>query len=275
MFAEQCNRIVTNLYNNMVQETENKDVRSKKDLLIERMQGSYPEQDFSDEEGLYGAVMGDYENMEGQLSKHKEIDEQMTGMFESNPQFAGMFLSALNGDRNPVISMIETYGDDFRSFLDDPENAEAIAEANASFVERMNKEKDLESTYEKNLEQSLKIAEEIEAAGEYTSEQIDLAFKAVLDDANRAIMGEINAEMLETKLKGLNHDADIQEAVDEATIKTKNQKIDVKKKSLRDELPMIDGKGAAPMEDRRTKEVRALDNLVKKPNIWEGMKRKI
>ena len=38
---------------------------------------------------------------------------------------------------------------------------------------------------------------------------------------------------------------------------------------------MIDGKGAAPMEDRRTKEVRALDNLVKKPNIWEGMKRKI
>ena len=58
MFAEQCNRIVTNLYNNMVQETENKDVRSKKDLLLERMQSSYPEQDFSDEEGLYGGGNG-------------------------------------------------------------------------------------------------------------------------------------------------------------------------------------------------------------------------
>lgn len=257
----------------MEQEPEIKDNRSKKDLLLERIKGVYPESDFSDENNLYGTIMGDYDNMEGQLSRHKEIDEKMTGMFETNPQFAGMFLSALSGDRNPVISMIETYGDDFRSFLDDPENAESIAEANASFVERMNKEKDLEMTYEKNLEQSLKIAEEFEAAGNYTSEQIDLAFKAVLDDANRAIMGEINAEMLETKLKGLNHDSDIQEAVDEATIKTKNQKIEAKKKSLRDELPMIDGKGAAPEEDRRSKEARALDSLVKKPNIWEGIKR--
>ena len=62
-----------------------------------------------------------------------------------------MFLSALNGDRNP-LSMIETYGDDFRSFLDDPENTESIAEANAKFVERLNSEKDLEAIrYEKNL----------------------------------------------------------------------------------------------------------------------------
>ena len=257
----------------MVQGSDNIDVKSKKDMLLERMKSTYPDMDYSDEDGLYGAIMDDYENMEGQLSKHKEVDDRMTEMFEKDPQFAGMFLSALNGDRNPVLSMIQTYGDDFRAYLDDPENAEAIAEANASFVERMNKEKDLEATYEQNLEQSLKIAEELEASGEYTSEQVDMAFKAVLDDANRAIMGEINREMLETKLKGLNHDNDIQEAVEEATVRTKNQKIDLKKKSLKDELPMIDGKGTQQVVDNRSKEARALDSLVNKNNVWEGIKR--
>lgn len=257
----------------MAKETENKDVKSKRDLLLERMQSRYPDTDFADEEALYGTVMHDYDDLESTVSKHKEIDDRMTSMFETNPQFAGMFLSVLNGDKNPVLQMIETYGDDFRSYLDDPENTEAIAEANANFVERLNAEKELEAKYEQNLEQSLKIAEELEAAGEYTSEQIDMAFKAVLDDANRAIMGEINQEMLMTKLKGLNHDNDIQEAVDEATVRTKNQKIEAKKKDLKDELPMMDGKGAPPVVDNRSDGVRALDHLVKKPDIWKGMKR--
>lgn len=258
----------------MNKETDNNEVKSKRDLLLARMQEKYPDNDFSDDDGLYGAVMGDYDNYEETIAKHKEVDDKLGGMFESNPQFAGMFLSALNGDRNPVLSMIEAYGDDFRSFLDDPENAESIAEANAKFVERLNSEKELEATYEKNLEQSLMIAEELEASGPYEREQIDMAFKAVLDDANKAIMGEINAEMLETKLKGLNHDNDIQEAVDEATIRTKNQKIEAKKKTLKDELPMIDGKGSSQAEDRRSPTVKQLDYLTKKPDIWKGMQRK-
>lgn len=273
MFASQAKVIVNNIHNDMAKETDNKDIKSKRDLLIERMQGKYPDMDFTDEDGLYGAIMGDYDSYESTIAKHKEVDDKLSGMFENNPQFAGMFLSALNGDRNPVLSMIETYGEDFRSYLDDPENAESIAEANAKFVERLNGEKELEAKYEANLEQSLKIADEIEASGEYSREQVDLAFKAVLDDANRAIMGEINQDMLMTKLKGINHDNDIQEAVEEATVRAKNQKIDVKKKNLKDELPMIDGKGAAPVEDRRSSAAKHLDYLVKKPDIWEGMKR--
>lgn len=257
----------------MDKETDTNEVKSKRDLLLERMQEKYPDTDFSDDDGLYGAVMGDYDNYEATIAKHKEVDDKLGGMFESNPQFAGMFLSALNGDRNPVLSMIETYGDDFRSYLDDPENAESIAEANAKFVERLNSEKELEATYEKNLEQSLMIAEELEASGPYEREQIDMAFKAVLDDANKAIMGEINAEMLETKLKGLNHDNDIQEAVDEATIRTKNQKIEAKKKTLKDELPMIDGKGTDVASDRRHPAIERLDQITGRPDIWKDLKR--
>ena len=153
----------------MAKETENKEVKTKRDILLERMRGKYPDRDFSDDDGLYDAVIGDFDDYESTVAKHKEVDDKLSGMFESNPQFAGMFLSALNGDRNPVLSMIETYGDDFRSYLDDPENAESIAEANAKFVERLNGEKELEAKYEANLEQSLKIADEIEASGDRKS----------------------------------------------------------------------------------------------------------
>ena len=86
-------------------------------------------------------------------------------------------------------------------------------------------------------------------------------------------MGEINRGYAETKLKGINYDNDVQEAVEEATVRTKNQKIDAKRKSLKDELPMIDGKGTAQVEDRRSSAAKHLDYLVKKPNIWDGMKR--
>jgi len=257
----------------MNKETDTNEVKSKRDLLLARMQEKYPDTDFSDDDRLYEAVMGDYDNYEATIAKHKEVDDKLGGMFESNPQFAGMFLSALNGDRNPVLSMIETYGDDFRAYLDDPENAESIAEANAKFVERLNSEKDLEATYEKNLEQSLMIAEELETSGPYKREQIDMAFKAVLDDASKAIMGEITAEMLETKLKGLNHDNDIQEAVEEATIRTKNQKIEAKKKTLKDELPMIDGKGTDVASDRRDPVIKRLDQITSRPDIWKDLKR--
>lgn len=257
----------------MNKETDTNEVKSKRDLLLARMKEKHPDADFSDDDRLYEAVMDDYDNYEAVIAKHKEVDDKLGGMFESNPQFAGMFLSALNGDRNPVLSMIETYGDDFRAYLDDPENAESIAEANAKFVERLNSEKDLEATYEKNLEQSLMIAEELETSGPYKREQIDMAFKAVLDDASKAIMGEITAEMLETKLKGLNHDNDIQEAVEEATIRTKNQKIEAKKKTLKDELPMIDGKGTDVASDRRDPVIKRLDQITSRPDIWKDLKR--
>lgn len=255
----------------MNENIDNQPEKSKRDLLMERMSGKYPDRDFSDDNELYGAALDDYNSYEEELSRSKEVDQKMTSMFNENPQFAGMFLSALES-KNPVLTLIENYGDDFRAFLEDPANAEQLAEANQSYVERVGREKELEETYQANLEKSVQVAEDLEKSGKYTSEQIDEAFAKIFDDAQRALMGEITPEMLEEKLKGLSYDTDIAEAAEIAEVKGKNAKIEAKKKELKNELPMIEGKGA-PAAKPENKTLKSLDKVAKRPDIWQGMKR--
>lgn len=245
--------------------------KTKRDLLLERMSGKYPDKNFEDENELFGAVLDDADGYEEELSRSREVDGRMTSMLSDNPQFAGMLLSALNSE-NPILSLIKEYGDDFRSFLDDPENAEKIAEANKSHIDRLSKEKELETTYEANLEKSVQVADELEGEGVYSSEQIDEAFAKIFDDAQKALMGEVTREMLEEKLKGLSYDTDVKEAATEGEIKGRNAKIEAKKKNLKDELPIIEGKGAAAAKPEN-KTLKSLDRVAKNRDIWQGMKR--
>lgn len=253
---------------------ENEEVMSYRDKLMERAQGKYPDRDFSDDEGLFGALSDDLDDYEGQLSRNKEVDQQLTDRFENDPQFAGMFLSIMSGEgKNPVVSMIETYGDQFRDFLDDPENAEDIAEANATFVERLGKEKELTSTYEANIEKSITVADELQESGGYTDEQITEAFNAILEDANRAILGEITQEMLEVKLKGMSYDEDVDNAANDAEVKGRNEKIELKKKDLKNEVPMIDGNRSAQPKRPKNPTLDSLDEMTGGGSIWDGLKR--
>lgn len=248
----------------------NEEVMSKRQLLTDRMKGKYPDKEFADDEELYGSLYDDFTDYDERIKRNEEVDGQLTGLFNDNPQFATAFLGALSGN-NPVLELVKAYGDDFRTYLEDPENAEQLAEATKSYSDRMSQEKELEAQYQKNLEKSLAIADELQA--QYGEEQIDEAFTAIIEDASRAIMGDITKEMLEMRLKGMNHDADVQEAAQDASVQAKNEKIVAKKKSLKQDLPMIEGKGAAPKR-QIPKSVSSLDRMTKRSdNIYKGMKR--
>lgn len=255
----------------MAELTDNQVEKSKRDMLLERMAGKYPDRDFSDDNELYSAALDDFGQYDEELGRRQKVDEDLGNMFSNNPQFAGMFLSAIES-KNPVVALIEAYGEDFRTYLDDPANAEQLAEANQAYMDRIGKEKDLEATYNANIEASLAVADELEKSGKYNAAQIDEAFKLIFDDAQKAMMGEITAEMLEDKLKGLNYDADVAEAAQIGEVKGKNTKIEAKKKSLKDELPMLEGK-SAPASRPVNKTIRSLDNVANKGDIWKDMKR--
>lgn len=257
-----------------IENIENKEVASKRDLLLNRLKAKYPDREFGNDDELYDTILSDYDNYDNRIQKQDEIDKNMADLFENNPQFAGMFLTVLSDkEKNPVIAMIEAYGDDFRMYLEDPENAEKLAEANKKYMERVGKEKELEEIYQSNIEKSLQIADQVQKEGGYTDEQIDEAFKQIIDDAQKAILGEITQEMLETKLKGLTHDEDVMEAANQAEVKAKNIKIEEKKKNMKEELPMIEGKQASQTKKQENPTIQRLDSLVKKKNIWEGLKR--
>ena len=74
----------------MDKETENKEVKSKeRPSFGEKMQGEGTQRPiFLMKMGYMGQLMGDYDNYEASIAKHKEVDDKLGGMFESNPQFA-------------------------------------------------------------------------------------------------------------------------------------------------------------------------------------------
>ena len=256
-----------------VPENETPAERSKRELLLERMQGRYPDQAFDDDEALYGQALGDMDEYEGRLGKQDEVDRQLTELFESNPMFGSHFMDMLEG-KNPLVSMIEKYGDDLRAALEDPDQAEELAKANESYVQRLGKEKELQESYEANIAKSIEEADALEQSGAYTPEQIDDAFKAILDDATKAIQGEISAEMLEMRLKGVSYDEDIQGATEEATVKAKNEKIEAKKKDLKAELPMIDGGASKPAKKQSNPTLDSLDRMTGSRDMWADLKPK-
>lgn len=252
---------------------ENEKVKSKREAFLERFKNKRPDVDVDDEEALWGAISDDTDDMSGRLSRQEEIDRAMSDRFENDPSFGGFFLDALGG-KSPVVAFIERYGEDIRNYLDDPEKAEELAEANRKYLERISQESELETQYNTNLEASLAVAEELEKEG-YNEDQINQAFEAVLTDAQKAILGEITREMLETKLKGLNYDNDIAEAEQVAEVRGKNTKIEEKMKKLSPDEnlpPMIEGKGTASTPKKGNKTTDALDRLTRKPNIFEGIK---
>ena len=119
----------------------------------------------------------------------------------------------------------------------------------------------------------------MQQAGGYTDEQMDVAFKAILDDATRAIMGEITAEMLDMKLKGMNYDVDVAEAEHLGEVRGKNTTIEAKKKALQgsaDVPPMIEGKsgGVSGGEQYIDPKVEKIRQMSKRPDVWKGMVRR-
>jgi len=272
MFAEYNNEI--NFTEDM-EDIEDKEVKSKRQLLEERLKSKYPDKDFSDDESLYDTVATDFDDYDGKISKYNEVDSKMSEKFTNNPALGGLMVDVLGG-KDPIVSVIERYGDDLREYLDDPDKREELAEANKKYVERVGKEKELEAEYEKNLEESIRVADEVQSSGGYTDDQVNEAFNMVLMDAQNAILGKIDATMLETKLKGLSHDVDVQEAAEEAEVRGKNTKIEAKKKSLKEDQNMpavLQGKSSAAPKAVRP-EIEALDKAAPNLNVFKGLKRR-
>lgn len=250
-------------------------VTSAKDKAFERLRGRHQDLNFEDEEQLYGAIDSDYSDFETQLERQRQVDSDMSERFNNDPNFAGFFLDAVSG-KSPLVALIERYGDNFRDILDDPEKVEELAEANKKYLERISKEKELEAQYEKNIETSLAIADELQSEGNYSDEQIDEAYGLILEDAQQAMMGVISKEMLETKLKGLSYDEDVEEAEQVGEARAKNTRFTEKLKGA-NELeklpPMIDGRNAQVSKKEKDPTLESLDKITKKGDIWNGMHR--
>lgn len=229
--------------------TENKHVKSKRDLALERMRNKYPDRDFDDEEIFFGQINDDYDDYDKKLSGYQDREKTFSNMFSSDPRSAA-FLTEWRKGGDPVISLVRQFGTDIKEAIDDPERQEAIAAANKEYVERVAREKELDDEYQSNIAASLKYLDELQQKNGLEDKQVDDAMEFLIGIIKDGILGKFSPESIDMAMKAINHDTDVAMANEEGEIKGRNANIEEKlrKREKSDGTARLEGGKGKPSQ---------------------------
>lgn len=229
-----------------MENTEKQKDATNREVFITRMKTKYPEDDFTDEEVLFGKANADYDENEKSLEQFRKDEKILSDLFTSDPRSAA-FLSSWKSGEDPVVLMIERFGDDFRVALDDPEKADKIKEAQKKYLDRIANEKKLDQEFEGNLKKSLEDLEKYAKDNGLSEDQVEGMYKKLSGIAGDYVSGIITADTWDMVRKAMSHDEDVAVAAQEAEVKAKNAKIgEAKLREAPDVPPALGGQGAVP-----------------------------
>lgn len=250
--------------------TENQQVKSKRESMIERLQSRNPDADYTDDEAIFGAISDDYDKYDNDIAGYQEREKAFSDMFTKDPRSASFLQSWRNGD-DPVLVLVRSFGKDIKDALDDPDRQEEIAAANKEFVERVAKAKELEEQYQQNLAASQETIQQLQEQNSLTDEQVDEALLMLVHNAADIVMGKFTPEALDMAMKAINHDQDVAMAEREGEVRGKNTKAEERlRKPKGDGMPALNGKNGGGGRQTPKRSYGALDNYGEgNKTIWE------
>lgn len=226
----------------MSENVETKQVKSKRDLLKERLHSKYPEKEFSDDEEFYGQISDDFDDSDKKLNDYKEREKTFSDMFTSDPRSASFITDWRNGE-DPVIGLIRRFGPEIKDAIDDPNMQEQIAAANKEYIERLEQSKKLDEEYKQNISETLSYLDKMSEEGQLDDDKIDDAMALLLKIVHEGVAGKFTPETIDMAVKAINHDVDVEDADRAGEVRGRNAKISekLKKASRGDNLPVLDG----------------------------------
>lgn len=234
---------------------DTEEIKSKRDLALDRLRAKYPDEQFDDDDQVFGRINDDYDQYDSELAGYKERESKFSDMFTSDPRSARLMMGWKDGD-DPAVLLIRLYGQDIKEAIDDPDKQEAIAAANKEYMERVAQERQYEEEYSANLVESLSLLEKAQQEKGLSDEQIDDAMAWFIGVAKDAMMGKFSPETIEMIIKAQNYDNDVARAEDVGEIRGKNTKVTetLRKPSRGDGTAQLDGKNGGgrrkpPMPD--------------------------
>ena len=231
---------------------ENKEIKSKRDVMLERLKVRYPDKDFSDEEAVYGQISDDYDEYDNDIEGLKQREATFLELFNKDPKFAQFMAEAANG-ADPWLVVIERLGiDGVMDLMNDPEKKAEYAAKNAEYVARVAKEKELEAEYEANKDESSALLDKVQEERGLSDEMRDEIIGTVMRIAQDAVMGKITIGTIDMVLNAISHDADVENARSEGVVAGRNAKIDEKLRTAKegDGLPNGSASGSAPVQKK-------------------------
>lgn len=259
-----------------MEKPEKEKVPTKKELTLDRMRSRYPEDNFDDDEVLFGRINGDYDDYDKQIAdrdaeieNYRKNEKAFGDMFSSDPRSARWLTEWKRGE-DPAIALIRELGSDIKDIIDDPERQEEVAKANKEFAERVAKEKEYEEEYKKNLDESLAYIDKLQSEG-ISDDEIDAIMGLVITIVRDGLMGKFSPETIDMARKALNHDADVAAAGEEGEVKGRNAKIDEKlRKSKKNDGTAALGGNNSGTRHKAMPSLGALDNYGEEnKTIWE------
>ncbi len=250
---------------------EPEEVKSNRELALERLRNKYPEEQFEDDEQLFGRINEQYAQYDNELAGYKEREGKFSDMFTSDPRSARLMMGWKDGD-DPAIALIRLYGEDIKEAIDDPDKQEAIAEANKEYMERVAKERQYEEEYSANLVESLTLLENVQQERGLSDEQIDDAMAWFIGVAKDAMMGKFSPETIEMIIKAQNYDNDVAQAGEEGEVRGKNAKVTetLRKPTRGDGTAQLDGKNGGGRRKPAMPDMGAIDRYADgNMNIFE------
>lgn len=232
---------------------DNEQFKTKREAQIERLRNKYPDKKFEDDDEIYGQISDDYDQYDRELGEYRDREKTLSDMFSADPRSA-QFLSDMHKGEDPVLGLVRNFGVEIKDVLDNPEMQDKIAEANREYVERVAKSKELDEEYERNMAVTLETLRRYQQERGMTDEQIDAVIDALLRIVRDGVMGKFDVDTLDTMVKAIDHDADVDIAAEEGRIAGRNDKIveSLRKSNMGDGVSPLGGKNGSPSQRRES-----------------------
>lgn len=251
---------------------DNQVVKTKRELMTDRLKGRYPDMDLADDEALFGRISDDYDEYDKNISGYQEREKAMSDMFQKDPRSASFLQNWRNGG-DPAVELVRNFGTEIKEAIDNPERQEEIAAANKEFVERVAANEKLEEEYNKNIDETLNTIAAIQEEQNLKDEEIDAVMELLMNIYKDGIMGKFTRETIEMAMKALKHDEDVAAAAHEAEVRGKNATVEEKLRKPNkqgDGVTALGGKNGGGGRVAKPRNLGALDNFGdNNKTIWE------
>lgn len=240
-----------------MERVDNEQDKTKKELALNRLRSKFPEDNFEDEEVLFGRINDDYDDYDKRIGEMQEREQTFADMFTNDPRSASFFMSWRKGE-DPRLALIRTYGTDIVDIINDPDKQEEVAEANKEYLDRVAEGKKYEDEYKANLAESMSYLEKLQQEKGYSDDEANELIQYLVGIYTDVTMGKFTPEALDMARKALHHDEDVAVASHEGEVRGRNEKIEEKlrTRSAGDGLAALDGKnGVRPTQPRRAESI--------------------
>lgn len=226
-----------------MESTDKQPIKTKKQLFVEQLSNRHPDVDFADEDTLFNTISDEYDERDKRMKEYEDNEQTFMSMFKSDPRSAAMLHQWKSGE-DPVVYLVRNFGDELRSYLDDPEKVEELAKANKEYLERVSENNRLEEEYKKNIDESLSLLDRMVNEGRLTDDEIDDRIAYLKDIANKVLQGRFDEELIDMAGKAIHRDADVDAAERLGEVRGRNAKIEEKLRKAKtgDGVAQLDGK---------------------------------